>query len=110
MAARIRTVGVLGAGVIGASWAALFLSKGLKVILSDPAPGSKESFEAYLETAWTTLKTLGLPPSACKTNYEMVDSVLPFLNQIDFIQEVCRLHRVRSKRLRANVSGIPEWP
>ncbi|MFE2094700.1 3-hydroxyacyl-CoA dehydrogenase NAD-binding domain-containing protein [Streptomyces sp. NPDC059460] len=32
-----QNVTVVGAGVIGASWAALFLAKGLNVTVSDPA-------------------------------------------------------------------------
>lgn len=75
--------------MIGGSWAALFLSKGLRVLLSDPAPGAKGRFEAYLDAAWATLEALGLPNGACKTNYEMVDNLLPYLNEVDFIQEVC---------------------
>jgi 3-hydroxyacyl-CoA dehydrogenase len=31
---------VIGTGVIGASWTALFLARGLKVIVTDPAPGA----------------------------------------------------------------------
>lgn len=89
MGQNIKTLGVLGTGVIGASWAALFLARGRKVFLCDPAPGSKERFEAYLDTAWTTLEALGLPSGASKTNYEVVESLLPHLSEIDFIQEVC---------------------
>lgn len=89
MGDNIKTVGVLGTGVIGASWAALFLARGLRVFLCDPAPTSKERFEAYLDAAWSTLEALGLPDGASKTNYEVVESLLPYLNDIDFIQEVC---------------------
>ena len=34
----IKKVAVVGAGTIGASWAAYFLSRGLEVTASDPAP------------------------------------------------------------------------
>lgn len=86
---NIKTIGVLGTGVIGASWAALFLARGLRVFLCDPAPGSKERFETSLDAAWTTLEALGLPDGASKINYEVVESLLPHLNDIDLIQEVC---------------------
>ena len=33
----IRRVAIVGAGTIGASWAALFLAHGLEVVVSDPA-------------------------------------------------------------------------
>lgn len=60
------------------------------MFLSDPAPGSKERFEAYLDTAWITLEALGLPDGASKINYEVVESLFPYLNEIDFVQEVRR--------------------
>jgi carnitine 3-dehydrogenase len=37
----IKTVAVVGTGVIGASWAALFLAHGLDVVATDPAPGAE---------------------------------------------------------------------
>ena len=38
---RIATVAVVGAGAIGASWAALVVAHGLDVVASDPAPGAE---------------------------------------------------------------------
>ncbi len=37
----MQQVAVIGAGTIGASWAAYFLSRGLDVTASDPAPGGE---------------------------------------------------------------------
>lgn len=88
MGEKIETVGVLGIGVIGASWATLFLAKGLRVIICDPAPGSKERFEEYLNSAWTTLERVGLRDGEHKTNYEFVDNLLSRIEEIDFVQEV----------------------
>jgi 3-hydroxyacyl-CoA dehydrogenase len=88
MGGRIKTVGVLGTGVIGASWATLFLAKGLRVVLCDPAPGSKKRFEEYLNSAWTTLERVGLRDGRRKTNYEFVDNLLSRIEDIDFVQEV----------------------
>jgi 3-hydroxyacyl-CoA dehydrogenase len=36
----IRRIAIAGAGVIGASWTALFLAKGLEVIATDIAPNA----------------------------------------------------------------------
>lgn len=55
-----RKTAVLGAGVIGASWAALFLASGRDVAVFDPAPGAEASVRDYIERAWPTLKELGL--------------------------------------------------
>lgn len=50
----------LGAGVIGASWTALFLASGRSVAVYDPAPGAEERLRAYVDSAWPTLEALGL--------------------------------------------------
>lgn len=50
----------LGAGVIGASWAALFLASGRRVAVYDPAPDTEATVRAYVEAAWPTLTQLGL--------------------------------------------------
>jgi 3-hydroxyacyl-CoA dehydrogenase len=49
----MTTVAVVGTGVIGASWAALFLARGLDVIATDPAPGAEERLRSALEGAST---------------------------------------------------------
>ena len=36
----IRRIAIIGTGVIGASWTALFLAKGLQVVATDIAPNA----------------------------------------------------------------------
>ncbi len=51
---------VLGAGVIGASWTALFLASGRSVAVYDPAPDAEKAVRDYVDRAWPTLTDLGL--------------------------------------------------
>jgi len=44
----IRRIAIIGTGVIGASWAALYLAKGLQVVATDIAPNA----EAYRLRGW----------------------------------------------------------
>lgn len=53
-------VAVLGGGVIGASWTALFLAAGRTVAVYDPAPDAEARVRAYVERAWPALEDLGL--------------------------------------------------
>lgn len=50
----------LGAGVIGASWTALFLAHGHPVRAYDPAEGAEERLRDYVKTAWPVMTELGL--------------------------------------------------
>jgi lactate dehydrogenase-like 2-hydroxyacid dehydrogenase len=44
---EIRNIAIVGTGVIGASWAALFLARGLNVIATDPAPNAEANLCAH---------------------------------------------------------------
>jgi len=54
---------VIGAGVIGASWAALFLAAGHRVAVHDPAEGAEDFVRRYIGAAWPVLEQLGLTES-----------------------------------------------
>jgi len=56
---EIRNVAVIGTGTIGASWAAYFLSRGLRVRASDPAPQAEAVLRRFVDEAWPVLKELG---------------------------------------------------
>ena len=88
MPQQICTVAVIGCGVIGASWASLFLSRGLKVIISDPAQGAKENFKRYLQDAWPALQASRASEHTSSENYEFVDDLAQALPDADFVQEV----------------------
>jgi ketoreductase RED1 len=54
-----KTAVIIGGGVIGASWAALFLVNGLKVIVSDPDPDIASKARAIVDAALPALRELG---------------------------------------------------
>ncbi len=56
----IEQTAVLGAGVIGASWTALFLAAGRSVDVYDPGDGIEASVRDYVAKAWPALERLGL--------------------------------------------------
>ena len=61
--AGIGHVAVIGTGTIGASWAAYFLSRGLSVAASDPAPGAEAALRQFVAGAWPALVRLAAPQS-----------------------------------------------
>ncbi|KAF2092462.1 hypothetical protein NA57DRAFT_50267 [Rhizodiscina lignyota] len=87
MASAIKTVGVLGTGVIGSSWTTLFLSRGLKVIVSDPAPGAQQHLDDFIKRAWPSMQRIGLSADASPSNYKFVDDLANHLDDVDFVQE-----------------------
>ncbi|KAJ5362794.1 hypothetical protein N7541_003638 [Penicillium brevicompactum] len=83
----IQTVGIIGTGVIGASWTALFLAKGLKVIVTDPAPGAETKLHEYLQTHLSEVPNAKLSPEACLKNLRFVKELDALLGEVDLIQE-----------------------
>jgi 3-hydroxyacyl-CoA dehydrogenase len=84
----IRTVGVIGTGVIGSSWTALFLAKGLKVIVTDPAPGAEAKLHDYLQKHCSEIPNALVSPDDCLNNFTFVNEIDSYLGDIDLIQEV----------------------
>lgn len=61
---QAEPVAVLGAGLIGRSWAALFAAAGHPVAVFDPLPESEARVRAAVAEAWPVLHTLGVARSA----------------------------------------------
>ncbi|KAH8901134.1 3-hydroxyacyl-CoA dehyrogenase [Thozetella sp. PMI_491] len=83
----VKTIGILGTGVIGASWTTLFLARSYRVIVSDPAPGAKERLDDYIQQQWPLMERIGLAPNADPRGYRWVDELADHLDGVDFIQE-----------------------
>jgi 3-hydroxyacyl-CoA dehydrogenase len=83
----IRRIGIIGTGVIGASWTALFLAKGLQVAATDVAPNAEASLRRFVEAAWPALKRLGLAPNASQSNLTFAADLTAALRGADLVQE-----------------------
>lgn len=87
MQPQIRTLGVVGSGVIGAGWAARALAHGLDVVAWDPAPGWQGRLSAAIGNAWPALEKVGLFPGASLDRLRCADSLDAVCRAADFIQE-----------------------
>jgi 3-hydroxyacyl-CoA dehydrogenase len=84
---RIRRVAIIGTGVIGASWTALFLAKGLQVVATDIAPNAEATLRRFVEVAWPALKRLGLAPDASQSNLKFTPALTEAVASADLVQE-----------------------
>jgi carnitine 3-dehydrogenase len=84
---EVRRIAIVGTGVIGASWAALYLARGFDVTATDPAPGAEADLLHYVETAWKTLTTLGLSTGASPERLKFTRDMKDALSTADFVQE-----------------------
>src|SRR6516164_4053846 len=85
--ARVRTVAVIGAGTIGASWAAWFLARGCDVVASDPAPAGEAFVRGFVADAWPALTRLGLAAGADPARLSFVADPVEAACRGDVVQE-----------------------
>ena len=78
---------VVGAGVIGTSWTALFLAAGKDVCVFDPSETSREDVEAYVHKAWPTLEEIGLAEAGRRGGLAFADTPEDAVAGADFVQE-----------------------
>jgi 3-hydroxyacyl-CoA dehydrogenase len=83
----IRRIAIIGTGVIGASWTALFLARGLQVVATDIAPNAEASLRKFVDAAWPALKRLGLSPGASLSNLKFTAALTQAIDGVDLVQE-----------------------
>jgi carnitine 3-dehydrogenase len=83
----IRRVAIVGTGVIGASWAAQYLSCGLDVVATDPAPNAEANLRKYVDEAWPDLTSIGLAPGASRDRLSFTTNMKQAVSQADLVQE-----------------------
>lgn len=80
-------LGVVGAGTIGCSWAALFLARGYRVSIYDPAEGAEHRAQEFIDNAWPNLLQLGVAESDVPPQFEFHHSASAAIAGCQFVQE-----------------------
>ena len=83
----IRRITIIGTGVIGASWASLFLAKGLDVVATDVAPGAEAALKHFVAAAWPALQRLGLASGASQSRLSFTAALTDAVKDADLVQE-----------------------
>ena len=83
----IRRVAIIGTGVIGASWSALYLATGLEVVATDIAPNAEAALKRFVDAAWPALKRLGLAPGASQSKLSFTPKIEAAVVGTDLVQE-----------------------
>src|SRR2546421_7063472 len=83
----IRRIAIVGAGVIGASWAAEYLAPGFHVITTDPGTNAEANLRKYIDEAWKDLTNIGLSKGASRDRLTFTTDMKEALSKADFVQE-----------------------
>ncbi|MEU6142005.1 3-hydroxyacyl-CoA dehydrogenase NAD-binding domain-containing protein [Streptomyces sp. NPDC047081] len=80
-------VAVVGTGVIGAGWAALFLAYGHDVVAHDPGEGAEARLREAVAQAWPALERLGLAEGASPERLTFAGELADAVAGAEFVQE-----------------------
>jgi carnitine 3-dehydrogenase len=83
----IRRIAIVGTGVIGASWAAYYLSRGFNVVATDPGPNAEAALRRSVDDAWGALTRAGLSPGGSRDNLSFTPNLATALSDADLVQE-----------------------
>ena len=106
MAQHARTFAIVGAGVIGAGWAARALARGWNVVAWDVAAEWEAKLRAAVANAWPALERLGLHPDARIDRLRCADSLAEACRDADFIQENAPERLAVKQTLLARVDAV----
>lgn len=84
---EVRTIAIVGAGTIGAGWAAHFLSRGYNIVVWDPDVETQERVERIVRLAWPALIAMGMPEGARPDRFYVGQTLSEVIPRADFIQE-----------------------
>jgi carnitine 3-dehydrogenase len=83
-----KRIAVIGAGTIGASWAAYFLARGFEVAASDPSPNAEAFARRFIDNSWPALEALKLvQPGADRKRFAFFKDPAEAAKGAEFVQE-----------------------
>jgi carnitine 3-dehydrogenase len=101
---KVKTLGLLGTGVIGGGWAARALHFGIDVIAADVKPEMEEWIRGAVANAEPALARLTFAPLPPKGKLSFTTDVAVMARQADFIQENIPEQLPLKQRMLAEVS------
>src|ERR1700738_4130290 len=106
MMRQVKTLGLLGTGVIGGGWAARALHFGIDVLAADVKPEMEAWIRGAVENAEGALSRLTFAPLPPKGKLSFTTDLLAMARQADFIQENIPEQLELKQRVLADVSRV----
>src|SRR6204780_3083911 len=101
---RVKTLGLLGTGVIGGGWAARALHFGIDVVAADLNPAMQAWIRGAVDNAEGALSRLTFAPLPPKGTLSFTTDLRAMARQVDFIQENIPEQLELKQRVLADVS------
>lgn len=83
---NVKTIALVGGGVIGGGWATRCLANGVDVVVTDPRAEARDYVKQMIDDAWPVLEDAGLV-SKTPGRLTFVDNIATAVSEADFVQE-----------------------
>ncbi|MBV9696877.1 MAG: thioesterase family protein [Gammaproteobacteria bacterium] len=103
---QVKTLGLLGTGVIGGGWAARALHFGIDVVAADVRPEMEAWIRGAVDNAEVALARLTFAPLPPKGKLSFTTDLRAMAAQVDFIQENIPEQLELKQRVLADVSRV----
>ncbi|MEM1201405.1 MAG: 3-hydroxyacyl-CoA dehydrogenase NAD-binding domain-containing protein [Pseudomonadota bacterium] len=103
---QVTTVATIGAGPIGAGWAAHFLAHGYDVLAYIHDEAEEGMFRKILDTGWVSLEGLGLAPGASRDRLTLTTDLAEAMSAAQFVQESAPEILELKQSLYEHLSGL----
>jgi carnitine 3-dehydrogenase len=107
MEQSFKRVAVVGCGLMGASWASLFLAHGIDVQAHDPASNSEDRLRHFVGDALAQLRELGRTGQG---QLRFTPDLSQALENVDFVQENAPEKEELKRQLLAQMDGLLPKP
>lgn len=87
LSGQVTKAAVIGAGTIGAGWAAAFVSRGLEVNVYDPRDDAEAYVRRYIDQAWPIISKLEGADQDGRDKLTFCDTVAKAVDGVDMVQE-----------------------
>ena len=106
MTNTIKTIGIVGTGVIGAGWAVRCLARGMEVIASDPGPDAESQLKQKIDNAEPAMTKLGLQTHDMHQRLRFTQDLDELCSAVDFVQESAPENEDLKRKLHARLDAV----
>jgi len=103
---EVRTVAVVGSGVIGIGWILHYLRMGLEVRAYDPAPSARARIAEMVNMSWPIMEELGLRAGAGMENLVITQTLEECVATVDVVQEAAPEDVAIKAKLFAEIDAL----
>ena len=105
MTNTIKTIGIVGTGVIGAGWAARCLARGMEVIACDPGADAESQLRQKIDNAEPAMAKLDLQTDDMHQRLQFTEDLGELCNAVDFVQESAPENEDLKRKLHARLDA-----